>query len=536
MNKVGWYLTLLVVVGFIATPASAAELRTTGFIDTIFPHWERNISNPGADNDATRNSDEATYGRTRGRMFFNFIASDNLRGVFGLELDAVWGLPRRDLAGAGCYDDDGAYGSANCGFDQNNDINNFELKHLYVDFRVPQIPIGNRTQLGGLPIQATPLHGQLIMHGDFGGGVTRLTFTDRTALMLYYAQLEENVETFPNMPLQGANTNLGEDYYTGATLLLRPIDGLDLHLVGVYGHLQAPFGSSLLGNSGPFHNIQNDATNVTTESRWYVGFDSRYRLGNLSIEPYFVYLLGTRNFCGPGTLINTNGNVRVPCTSPVGSPRSTDYSAYVGSLNMRYTIGALLLQAKYAYASGNSAGDDINNRGVGQRSKVKNYRALTADGSPHWNEWFEILGRSEVDGTSLQTFRRWAENGTADRFGWQVAAISPEYQITDSLTLEGAGGLFWTAGAPTRCPAVLRSATTGACGGPLNSSGEPIYNFTGGSSFLGWEANAGVRYTIMPGLTWTPRIAYAGYGDAFSANNRTAQGAWFFANRLIYVF
>jgi hypothetical protein len=142
---------------------------------------------------------------------------------------------------------------------------------------------------------------------------------------------------------------------------------------------------------------------VTTESRWYVGFDSRYRLGNLSIEPYFVYLLGARNFCGAGTLINTNGNVRVPCTSQAGSPTSTDYSAFMGSMDLRYTIGSLLLQAKYAYASGNSAGDDINNRGVGRRSDVNGYRALTADGGPIWNEWFEILGRSEVDGTSLQT-------------------------------------------------------------------------------------------------------------------------------------
>jgi hypothetical protein len=37
---------LLLVLGLAAAPAFAAELRTTGFIDNIFPHWERNISNP----------------------------------------------------------------------------------------------------------------------------------------------------------------------------------------------------------------------------------------------------------------------------------------------------------------------------------------------------------------------------------------------------------------------------------------------------------------------------------------------------------
>ena len=30
-----------------------------------------------------------------------------------------------------------------------------------------------------------------------------------------------------------------------------------------------------------------------------MGFDSRYRIGNTSIEPTFMYLLGTRNFPAP---------------------------------------------------------------------------------------------------------------------------------------------------------------------------------------------------------------------------------------------
>src|SRR5262245_62580037 len=120
MKNVVWCMLVLVLVGLIAVPVFAAELRTTGFIDNSFPHWERNISNPGSDNDATLNHDTATYGRTRGRMFFNFIASDDLRGVFGIELDAIWGLPRVDRAGAGCVVGDGAYGSENCGFQQNN--------------------------------------------------------------------------------------------------------------------------------------------------------------------------------------------------------------------------------------------------------------------------------------------------------------------------------------------------------------------------------------------------------------------------------
>jgi hypothetical protein len=114
-----------------------------------------------------------------------------------------------------------------------------------------------------------------------------------------------------------------------------------------------------------------------------------------------------------------------------------------------------------------------------------------------------------------------------------------EYKYTDRLTLEGAAGGFWTA-KDTACPATFRvGSLTGPCtgpGSPLNSSGEPTLNFTRNSSFVGWEVDAGIRYTIMPGLTWTPRMGYAGYGPAVAANNRRQTGAWTLSNRLVYIF
>jgi hypothetical protein len=51
--------------------------------------------------------------------------------------------------------------------------------------------------------------------------------------------------------------------------------------------LQAPFGPNLLIGVGPFNGVIGDATNVATEDRYYIGFDARYRIGNLSLEPSF---------------------------------------------------------------------------------------------------------------------------------------------------------------------------------------------------------------------------------------------------------
>jgi hypothetical protein len=527
MQSIRRCIVFLMVVGTIAIPAFAAELRVTGFIDNIFPHWEKNVSGQNEDNDTTRAGDVATWGRTRMRNFFNYIASDDLRGVFAIEIDQSYGAPSINPVGSGCVTDEGAYANVQCGFDNGIDNNAIEIKQVYVDFRVPQLPIGNRWRIGGLPFNLTPLHSPTLYTMDAGGGDVRFDFSDQVSLMMYYVQLEEDLDRYRGSP------KLGEDYITGGTLMLKPLPGLDFHVVGVYNHGQNPFGSALTSGSGPFNNVASDTLNVTTESRYYVGFDSRYRLGNTSIEPGFLYLLGTRTFCTPGTLVNTLGT-RIPCTSPVGSPSDISFNGYQGFLVLRHTMGPWLFAGKFNYASGDGAGNDINNRGNGKRSDINGFRFLGVDSSHFFGEWFEIMGKSDVDGTSIQTYRRMGEVGKLDRFGWMDVAGKAEYKATDNLILEGAVGGFWTA-KKTACPASVRLAS-GACGGPTNSSGEPSLNFTGDSNFAGWEIDVGVRYTIMPGLTWTPRIGYADYGDAVATNNRNPQGAWTLSNRMIYIF
>ena len=144
---------------------------------------------------------------------------------------------------------------------------------------------------------------------DAGGGQTRLDFTDQVSALFYYVQLEEDTDRYPG------SAKVGEDYLTGSTLMLKPLSGLDLHLLGVYFHGQAPFGASLTGSGGPFDNVASDSLNVTTESRYYLGFDSRYRIGNTSIEPNFIYLLGTRNFNASSAAVTGITNTDYRCLS-----------------------------------------------------------------------------------------------------------------------------------------------------------------------------------------------------------------------------
>jgi hypothetical protein len=519
MKHVVRCMALLVVIGLAAAPAYAAELRVTGFFDNVFPRWDSNLS--GVDQDPTR-KEELFVGRTRWRGFFNFIASDDLRGVFALEIDQFYGAPANNPRAGGCqeFPEQEEYALEQCGFRNSIDTNSLELKQLYADFSVPQLPIGNRWRLGGLPFSVTPLHSQVLYTMDAGGGDVRLTFTDQVSLLLYYVQLEEDLDRFIG------STKIGEDYLTGGTLMLRPIPGLDFHILGVYNHGHFPFGGDLTGSGGPFNNVANDVLNVRTESRWYLGFDARYRIGNTSIEPGFIYMLGDRKFSAASAALTGVDKI--------------DFDAFQAFLLLEHTRGNWTFGGFLGYASGDEANRDLNNRGIGNRGDMKGFRTLGVDGSHFFGEWLEVLGTSSVDSPGDRDFRRMGEVAKLDRFGWMVVAANAEYKATDRLILEGAAGAVWTA-EKTGCPATFRvGSLTGPCTGPgvprTGQTDEPALNFTGDSRFVGWEVDAGFRYTIMPGLTWTPRLGYANFGGALDINDRKSQDAWVVVNRMIYVF
>jgi hypothetical protein len=520
MKKFIGVIALLVLTGFMAMPTLAAELRTRGFFENVFPHIDHNASD--ADLDMTRTTDQIFFGRERTRVYFDFIANDDLRGIFAIEVDGTYGAPRFNRVGSRCALGADPYRFEQCGFRNGIDTNNLEVKNLYVDFRIPQLPLGNRWQVGGIPANVTPLHPYLLYTIDAGGGSVNLDFTDQVSLLLHYIQLEEDLDRFRGSP------KVGEDYIAAMTLMLKPIPGLDLHLLGVYGHLQAPFGPTLLIGVGPFNGIIGDATNVATEDRYYIGFDARYRIGNLSLEPSLIYLFGTRKFCTSGGLTNTEGAV-IPCTSVRTGSGDTRFSAFETQLVAQYATGPWLGAAKFAYTSGNAADDDINNRGVGKRSDVKGFRPLGTDGFHAFGEWFEILGRSDVDSVGTVTFMRPGKHGTFDSFGWMVLGGKAEYLATNKLILEGSVGGFWTA-EKTACPALFRlGSVTGPCAVP------PL-DFTGNSRYVGTEIDVGLRYAILPGLFWTPRFGWAFLGDAWQIQDRSVQDAWTFTNRVIYVF
>jgi hypothetical protein len=74
------------------------------------------------------------------------------------------------------------------------------------------------------------------------------------------------------------------------------------------------------------------------------------------------------------------------------------------------------------------ANDDINNRGIENRSDVKGFRPLGVGGGHVFGNRLEILGNSDVDGTGTTIGPvSPGESGTFDRFGALRFTLKAEY-------------------------------------------------------------------------------------------------------------
>ncbi len=122
MKRLLFCLVALIAVFALVMPASAAEMKVNGI-------WNAKAyarDNYDGDDD---NDDSVQYVTQRMRMYFNFIASENLKLVYKNEIDMEWGDSAR-----------GATVSRNDGGGRGGDSVNLETKNVYLEFMVPDTP------------------------------------------------------------------------------------------------------------------------------------------------------------------------------------------------------------------------------------------------------------------------------------------------------------------------------------------------------------------------------------------------------------
>ena len=121
MKRLLLVLIALVAIFALVMPASAAELKFGGlFAQKVYG---TNNQKDGQQNSHGEYDDNTNWFYTRMRLYFDAIASENLKAVSKFEIDDYWG--------------DNRIGSLSADGGSNNDSAGMEIKNAYIDFIVP---------------------------------------------------------------------------------------------------------------------------------------------------------------------------------------------------------------------------------------------------------------------------------------------------------------------------------------------------------------------------------------------------------------
>lgn len=150
--------------------AQAVEIKAKGTWRVHFDY----IKNPNFNNDVKIDNFGAFQ---RARIMFNFIASENLKGVFHVEAGTLrWGGP---LGGA-----------------LNTDGINIKTKHAFVNFKLPGTAVDIKAGLQPVALPSTL--GSHILSADVGALVANVPFDDMVGLTFGWARPFDQLRTNPN--------------------------------------------------------------------------------------------------------------------------------------------------------------------------------------------------------------------------------------------------------------------------------------------------------------------------------------------------
>lgn len=154
----------------LAASAFATELKVRGNLD-MYGIWSSNLYDFDSDY-----ADGDNYSTTqRMRVYFDYVASENLKAVLGLEIDTVWGK-----------------GDADWGTDLNE--NDIEIKHAYLDFSFPDSTV--RVQAGLQYVAMPSVFGNPVFDDDAPALVISAPVNDMIGLTVGYSRGSDSSTSF----------------------------------------------------------------------------------------------------------------------------------------------------------------------------------------------------------------------------------------------------------------------------------------------------------------------------------------------------
>lgn len=185
MKKFALVALLATLVFSVVSSASAAELKARGSVDA-YGLWSKNL----ADFDSDKVDGDNYMTTQRVRTYFDFVSSENLKAVLGLEMDADWGN----------------------GADWGTDVKNLiEVKHAYLAFTLPDTAVS--ITAGLQPVALPGVFGNPIFNDDAAAIVVSAPINDMVGVAVGYtrgADSTTNTNTYNStgVPVKNADDDI----------------------------------------------------------------------------------------------------------------------------------------------------------------------------------------------------------------------------------------------------------------------------------------------------------------------------------------
>jgi len=309
MKRLLFCLVALIAVFALVMPTYAAEVKISGLWNA--KAWAKDNYDGDDDSD-----DSYQYVTQRMRMYFNIIASENLKLVYKNEIDMEWG----DTAFANTRNSGGGLGG---------DTVNLETKNVYLEFMVPDTPV--KASIG---LQGIALHRGWFFDDDVGGARFDMNFDPVTIMAAWAgaAGLEANDPDSSN-------------------------DVWDIMLSGAYKAENMDARLSFAYQKGP--NDPSSADEPESDDLYLVMGEF-----NMSFDMVSFFVILGKNF----------GEVKSD-----DKAQDRNYDGYMAHVGVDFALDMATLRAQFIYASGDKEGD-LDDDFQGLRGETFSWAEMISDG------------------------------------------------------------------------------------------------------------------------------------------------------------
>ncbi|GKT08678.1 hypothetical protein [Desulforhabdus sp. TSK] len=441
-------VALLVALSFAMPVFAAVELKYGG---QFRARWHTQDNQDGTD-DA---DDNKNFIDQRLRLYFNFVASENLRLVTKFEIgDTIWG-------------DDKLRTGPGTGGNVGADSVNIETKNAYVEFNIPETPL-----TASVGIQGINLMDSWIIDDDFSAAVLKAKFDSIRVQAGYIAAQNTDVtDTNDNIDSYYLSIDYAGDvgpgkltgtligYYQNGNNTIVSTDPASGYYTVNNPATQA--GNFLFPVGSPFYPI--GAPEVDSNDLFDIGVNLGYKMDWMAAYVSFVKNLGSVDFIDGG---------------------SADYKGWMVDAGANFFCGPFTFNLGGFYTSGQELDDDSNDiDGFAYPLSTTKYFSEIIGGG--------ILDKFSISHTDVngKNDLQWTGYGQPSNL-WTVTA-GASWQALEKTKLSASYWYFGTA--------------------------EDVESFDGTDNSIGHEIDLYLTQGIVDGLTLDLVGAYLFADDAYTA-------------------